>query len=149
MQPMKKSYLGLVWLYRAATHIPLQGAGGVCGVLTTHTLHVTRNKFPPECDTVVVTLSLCHWPLMAPGGSGQLSGPGESPATAWAQLTPCLLVATGHLYSLQSLHNPVTTNSPSPLCLPVTDSEPVWQLTAGPGCCLLSHLQQLDTRQLG
>ena len=86
-----------------------------CGVYThyAHT-HVTRKRFPRHCQLSQLSLTT----PMSPGpSSGQLTpGPGESPATAWAKLTPCLLapVATGHR-GLQSLHNPVTTDSRSPL----------------------------------
>ena len=101
------------------------------GVWGSHNTHVTRNLFPLS---VTLVLSHCHCSdhtEVSPRSQWSAGGPSESPATAWAQLTPCLLAATGHLSSLQSLHNPVTTNSPSqaitadPLCLPVTDSEPV------------------------
>ena len=96
----------------------------------THTCNVTRNRLPRHCQLSQLSqLSLTTPMSPGPSVSGQLRpGPGESPATAWAQLTPCLLapVATGHR-GLQSLHNPVTTDSRSlsPLCLPVTESEPV------------------------
>ena len=110
----------------------------------THTCNVTRNRLPRHCQLSQLSLTTPMSP--GPSASGQLRpGPGESPATAWAQLTPCLLapVATGHR-GLQSLHNPVTTDSRSlsPLCLPVTESEPVWQLTAGPGCCLVPDVSR-------